>query len=172
MTSNFSCVHISTRTRHWQKAFVSAALVSLIFHIRHDLSITIAGNEHLSAVLCLLCVYGLVKYKDTMLRAIMYSRNLFIAVRNGEWGTDNHLFAMSLVLNRPIFLFNTFYFADSDTNEVTLSLSGATDISSLIHPWCTYHWVGLLLQEACVIIDSYSMYKTIERVIMCAWSCA
>ena len=36
---------------------------------------------------------------------------------------------MSLVLNRPIFLF---YFTDSDTNKVTLSLSGATDISSLI----------------------------------------
>jgi hypothetical protein len=34
------------------------------------LSLTIAGSEHLSAVLRLLCVYGLVKYKDTMLRAI------------------------------------------------------------------------------------------------------
>ena len=87
------------------------------------LSLTIAGNEHLSAVLRLLCVYGLVKHKDSMLRAItrawgtsraidMYSRDLFIAVRNGEWGTDDHLFVMSLVLNRPIFLFSTFYFND------------------------------------------------------------
>ena len=31
------------------------------------LSLTIAGTEHLSAVLRLLCVYGLVKHKDTML---------------------------------------------------------------------------------------------------------
>ena len=105
------------------------------------LSLTIAGNEHLSAVLRLLCVYGLVKHKDTMLRAItrawgtsraidMYSRDLFIAVRNGEWGTDDHLFVMSLVLNRPIFLFNTFYFTDSDTNEVTLSLMPQTSTPS------------------------------------------
>ena len=34
------------------------------------LCLTVAGNEHLSAVFYLLCVYGLVKYKDTMLRAI------------------------------------------------------------------------------------------------------
>ena len=32
--------------------------------------LTIAGTEHLSAVLRLLCVYGLVKYKETMVRAI------------------------------------------------------------------------------------------------------
>ena len=83
------------------------------------LSLTIAGSEHLSAILRLLCVYGLVKYKDTMFRAIarawgssrandLYFRNLHIFLRNGAWGTDDHLFVMSLVLNRPIFLFNTF----------------------------------------------------------------
>ena len=57
-------------------------------------------------------------------------------LRNGAWGTDDHLFVMSLVLDRPIFLFNTFYFTNSDTNEVTLSLSGATDIRSLIQHFC------------------------------------
>ena len=71
----------------------------------------------------------------------MYSRDLHISLRNGAWGTDDHLFVMSLVLNRPIFLFNTFYFTDSDTNEVTLSLSGSTDISSLIQHF-TFHDVG------------------------------
>ena len=80
------------------------------------LSLTIAGTEHLSAVLRLLCVYGLVKHKDTMLRAItracgasqaydMYSYDLCIAITNGAWGTDDHLFVMSLMLNRPIFHF-------------------------------------------------------------------
>ena len=55
------------------------------------LSLTIAGTEHLSAVLRLLCVYGIVKHKHTMLRAItrawgssrandMYSRDL-----RGSW---------------------------------------------------------------------------------------
>ena len=34
------------------------------------LSLTIAGSEHLSAILRILCVDGLVKYKDTMFRAI------------------------------------------------------------------------------------------------------
>ena len=48
---------------------------------------------------------------------------------------------MSLVLNRPIFLFNTFYFTDSDTNEVTLSLCDATDISCLIQHF-NFHDVG------------------------------
>ena len=78
------------------------------------LSLTIAGSEHLSAVLRLLCVYGLVKHKHAMLRAItrawgssqandMYSRDVHIAVTDGTWGTDDHLFVMSLVLNRPIF---------------------------------------------------------------------
>ena len=101
------------------------------------LSPTIAGTEHLSAVLRLLCVYGLVKYKETMIRAIthawgssraqgMYARDLHIAVTNGARGTDNHLFVMSLMLYRPIFLFNTFYFTDSDTNQVTLYLMPLT----------------------------------------------
>ena len=116
------------------------------------LSLTLGGTEDLSAVLRLLCVYGLLKYKVTMVRAIarawgssrandMYSRDLFIAVRSGEWGTDDHLFVMSLLLNRPVFLFNTFYFTDSDTSEVTLSLSDATDISSLIQHF-SFHAVG------------------------------
>ena len=57
------------------------------------LSVTIVGTEHQSAVLRLLCVYGLVKHKDTMLRAIahawgssqandMYSRDLH---SNDKW---------------------------------------------------------------------------------------
>jgi hypothetical protein len=116
------------------------------------LSLTIAGSEHLSTVLRLLCVYGLVKHKDTMFRAItrawgssrandMYSRDVRIALTNGAWGTDDHLFVMSLVLNRPVFLNNTFYFTDSDTNQVTMSLSDITDISSLIQHF-TFHDVG------------------------------
>ena len=71
----------------------------------------------------------------------MYSRDLRIAVTNGEWGTDDHLFVMSLVLDRPIFLFNTFYFTDSDTNQVTLSLSDVTDINSLVQRFSS-HDVG------------------------------
>ena len=60
-------------------------------------SLTIAGTEYLSAILHLLCVYGLVKHKGTMFRAIarawgssrangMYSRDLHISLRNGAHG--------------------------------------------------------------------------------------
>ena len=71
------------------------------------------------------CAWGSSQAND------MYSRDVHIAVTDGAWGTDDHLFVVSLVLNRPIFLY-TFYFTDSDTNQVTLSLPDASDISSLI----------------------------------------
>ena len=63
------------------------------------LSLTIAGKVHLSGVFLLVCVYGLVKHKETMLIAITQAwrypeQMLFIAVRNGEWETDNHLFVI------------------------------------------------------------------------------
>ena len=70
--------------------------------IFNALSLTIGGTEHLSAVLRLLYVYGLVKRKDTMFITIthacgssrandMYSLNLHISLRNGAWRTDDHL---------------------------------------------------------------------------------
>ena len=79
------------------------------------LFLTIAGTEHLSTILRL-CVYGLVKNKVTMLRSLVhrglhkqmtYSHDLHISVTNGAWETDDQLFIMSLVLTRPMFLFNT-----------------------------------------------------------------
>ena len=48
--------------------------------------------------------------------------------------------SMSLVLNRPIFLFNTFYFTDSDTKQVTLSLMRQTSAPS----FTTLHDVGTM----------------------------
>ena len=71
----------------------------------------------------------------------MYSHDVHIAVTDGAWGTDDHQFVVSLVLNRPIFLYNTFCFTDSDSNQVTLSLSDASDISSLIQHF-SLHDVG------------------------------
>lgn len=107
------------------------------------LSLTISGTEDLSAVLRLLSVYGLIKYKETMIRATtracgscrasnMYMCDLRIALTDGAWGTDNHLFVSSLILNRPVFLNNTFYFTDLETNQVTLSPSNIRDVSHLV----------------------------------------
>ena len=55
----------------------------------------------------ILCLEQLLKHGGHP-EQLMYSRDLFIAVRNGECGTDDHLFVMSLVLNRPVFLFNAY----------------------------------------------------------------
>ena len=64
--------------------FIVTVVCSMLFPSPY-----IAGTGHLSAVLCLLCVYGLVIHKDTILRAItrawgsndMYSRDLLAAER-------------------------------------------------------------------------------------------
>ena len=116
------------------------------------LSLTISGTEELSVVLRLLCVYGLIKYRDTMIRAItrawgssqassMHTRDVRVALTDHAWGTDNHLFILSLILNRPIFLFNSFYFIDSETNQVTLSLPDLRDVSQLVQSF-SLHQVG------------------------------
>ena len=55
---------------------------------------------------------------------------------------------VSLVLSRPIFLFNTFYFTDSDTNEVTLSLLGATENILVSMMWVLEHIHTLYCSDA------------------------
>ena len=44
----------------------------------------------------------------------------------GVWGSDYHLFALSLLLNRPIFQYNTFY--DPMRNHGDLRLGNVTDV--------------------------------------------
>ncbi len=71
----------------------------------------------------LLTAHGLVKYKHTMLSAFhdafpsrtnqanldTFTTTLKEAVQTNKWGTDYHLFALSLLLDRPIFHYNTLY---------------------------------------------------------------
>ena len=84
------------------------------------LSLTLTGTETCSDLLRLLVVHALVKHKDTMLSALLdayptrtpaqINGGFNSAVRtavNYRWGTDYHIFALSLLLDRPIFQYNT-----------------------------------------------------------------
>ena len=107
------------------------------------LSLTLTGTEQFSHLIRLLCAYALVKYKDTMMSAfadafpsnrqasheLMYDRALAEALQVGVWGTDSQLFPLSLLLNRPIFQYNTFYVVSDMSGVITLNLSDARDIT-------------------------------------------
>lgn len=87
----------------------------------HALSLTLTGTETCTDLLRLLAVYALVKYKATMMSAFRdafplateqdYALKFTTAVHSAAsvtmWGTDYHLFALCLLLNRPIFHYNT-----------------------------------------------------------------
>ena len=47
----------------------------------------------------------------------MFNANVSEALRISAWGSDYHLFAMALLLNRPIFVYNTHHNCDLD--EIT-----------------------------------------------------
>ena len=86
----------------------------------NGLSLTLTGSENSSKLLRVLCAYAFMKHKHRMLQVFtnayhyqnpvdVYSVSLNNAVDITEWGTDHHVFALSLVLNRPIFQYNTFF---------------------------------------------------------------
>ena len=89
----------------------------------HALSLAICGTEDLSVVIRLLTTYALIKYKPAMMDVLaniyftgdnhqhiqMFTNTVHKAVHLGVWGTDLHLFPLSLLLNRPIFTYTTFY---------------------------------------------------------------
>ena len=94
----------------------------------------------------LLAARGLVKYKATMIRAFRdayrhmhtdaefereFKASLYEAVHVGEWGTDHHLFALSLLLDRPIFHFNT------DT-ICAMHFLGVTNPQQFAHSFLSY----------------------------------
>ena len=109
------------------------------------LSLSMTGTEHFTHLIRLLCAYALVKYKDTMISAFsdafpsntrtaheqMYERSLVEALQIDVWGTDYQLFPLSLLMNRPIFHYNTFFTVCDITGAMILSLSNARDVTDL-----------------------------------------
>jgi hypothetical protein len=109
------------------------------------LSLTLTGTEQFSHLIRLLCAYALVKYKEIMMSALadafpsntqasheeMYHRALLEALQIGVWGTDSQLFPLSLLMNRPIFQYNTFFIVSDISGIMRLSVSNARDIADL-----------------------------------------
>ena len=69
----------------------------------------------------------------------MYATALHEALRVGIWGTDYHLFPFSLLMNRPIFQFNTFYTIPDDSDVASLSLSSVRDVRELQQTFLSFH---------------------------------
>ena len=83
----------------------------------HALSLTLTGSESCTPLMRLLTAHALVKHKEIMLSAfaraypsssledhkLKFENALFKAVRVSDWGTDYHIFALSMLLNRPTF---------------------------------------------------------------------
>ena len=84
----------------------------------HALSGVVFGSEQLSMINRLLTAYRAVKYRDVQVRSIQYAfpsqplqdhgRNantlIVHALCAGTWRSDFHLFPLSLLLDRPIFM--------------------------------------------------------------------
>ena len=117
------------------------------------LSLTLTGTERFTHLIRLLCAYALVKYRNTMISALadafpantqsgheqMYATALHEALHVGVWGTDYHLFPFSLLMNRPIFQFNTFYTIVDDSDVASLTLSDVRDVRELQQTFLSFH---------------------------------
>ena len=105
----------------------------------HALSLTLCGTEHLSVIISLLTAHAVIKHRTAMIDALshiyfsgnneqhvqMLTDTVHKAIHVGVWGTDLHLFPLSLLLNRPIFSYNTFYITTQSVR--TLNLSDTVD---------------------------------------------
>ena len=107
----------------------------------HALSRVVCGSEQLSVVFRLLAAYAVVKYRHVMINALhdafplqTHDENerkcntlLVSALTIGDWGSDFHLFLLSLLLDRPIFLYFTFY--ENDNGMRSLTLADCSDVT-------------------------------------------
>ncbi len=87
----------------------------------HALSLTLTGTETCTDLLRLLTVHALVKHRQTVMSAFhdayrqssgrdlqeLFNTAITTAVNVNLWGTDHQLFALCLLLDRPIFHYNT-----------------------------------------------------------------
>ena len=112
------------------------------------ISITLTGSQCFSALFRLLCAYAMIKYNTIILGAMASATDLqphevhqmyCTALRNTlhleglrAWANDRHLFALSLLLDRPIFQYNSFYRSRNENGEPTgLVLSDTRDVHHL-----------------------------------------
>lgn len=60
----------------------------------------------------------------------MYESALVEALQGGVWGSDYQLFPFGLLMNRPVFQYNTFFISGT-SGITTLTLSDARDLTDL-----------------------------------------
>ena len=116
----------------------------------HAMSLALTGSENISYLLKMLVAHALLKFRATMISSFrdaypsssdeqhnaIFNTCLAKALRVGAWGSDFHLFALSLLLNRPIFQFITFY--DRVRNHADLCLSNVTDVHEFAQKFRDY----------------------------------
>ena len=115
------------------------------------LSLTLTSSQILHVVIRLLCVHALLIHRSAIIEAMadayhlqpranivrMYTQDLRNAVTLGAWGTDHHIFALSLLFGRPIFTFHTFYSGEGSTRS-QLELANCRDVQHLAQRFRDY----------------------------------
>ena len=96
------------------------------------LSTTVCGSEQLTVRFRLLVAYAVVKYKNVLTDALqdafpLQPREAHVrkcnaliveAITIRTWSSDYHLFALSLLLDRPIFVYNSFYLIEEGVRSL------------------------------------------------------
>ena len=97
------------------------------------------------------CVYVLIKQSEQVTNAFShafphwsatevqstYCNAVIKALHDGTWGLNYHLFTLSLLLDRPIFQFNTFETC-AITSQQGLCLADTTDVSHFAQRFLSY----------------------------------
>ena len=98
------------------------------------LSTTVCGSERLTELFHLLTAYAVVKYRHVLIDALrdafpfqtheehVRKCNTLIvqAITIRSWGSDYHMFALSLLLDRPILVYCSFYLNDEGVLSLTM----------------------------------------------------
>ena len=99
-------------------------------------------------------------YRQEHLRPRMYAQGLREAVTLDAWGSDHHLFALSLLFGRPIFMFHSFYHSppgSTQTHNSNLPTETCTtllkDLVLVSPPWkCTFSFAATPLQPLYTVV--------------------
>ena len=162
----------------------------------------VCGSECLSRIFRLLIAYAAVKYRDVLIQALQHAfptdpygnqvrkANTLIvdALRIGCWGSDFHLFPLSLLLDRPIFTYVYFYTTSEDRVK-TLMLADIDNVHVFAQKflafasgtrqhlqWCSSAHRALLMSGDVTLLPhlpltlffcTQSLYSTSAFVILC-----
>lgn len=152
----------------------------------HALSLALTGNQRISFLLRLVTTHAMLKYESSIISAFhdafpnasnahhisIYNESITQALTIGVWGTDDHLFALSLLLNRPILQFNTFY--NTLDGQTTLTLRNVTDVQNLEtitqKPDVTFCTVQILIESYSPQVQSTHYRIHLFQYSMCVIS--